>query len=123
MQDRDKLSTKIIGTCWNILLLIAAGCHHRFFSWGSLKGSVGPGWNGRHYLILVSSPHLSTIHAPEFPDPLVESPQEVSPEELPREDQLCKWDPLMKQSRVAEGMSVRKLAQETRIATAVIESL
>ena len=71
----------------------------------------------------MGSPYHSTIHAPEFRAPLVESAQEVSPEELPREDQLCKLDPLMKQSRVAEGMLVRKLAQETRIATAVIEAL
>ena len=58
--------------------------------------------------------------------PLVASPefgQEVAPEELSREEQLCQLGPLMKQSREAEELTLRKLALETRITTPVIEAL
>ena len=49
--------------------------------------------------------------------------QETVPDQLSRDEQLRELGQLMKQRREAEGLTLRELAQETRITTPVIEAL
>ena len=51
------------------------------------------------------------------------SSQEVAPDGLTREEQLRELGQLLTQRREAEGLTLRGLAQETRITTPVIEAL
>ena len=51
------------------------------------------------------------------------SAQEVAPEQLSREEQLCQLGQLMKQRLEAEWLTLRELALDTRITTPVIEAL
>ena len=51
------------------------------------------------------------------------SSQEVAPDGLTRDEQLRELGQMLTQRREAEGLSLRELAQETRITTPVIEAL
>ncbi len=51
------------------------------------------------------------------------SSQEVAPDGLTRDEQLRELGQMLMQRREAEGLTLRQLAQETRITTPVLEAL